>query len=75
MNSVVVIYEYHGEYDDFTKNPLFVCNTVEEATLFIEALENKEKDLWDDVIKFFGDEDYIPIDIGFNYDEVKFLKI
>lgn len=72
---MIVIYENHGEWDDYTKNPIFACETIEEANLFIDALRDKEPELWDEVIKFFGNEDWIPSDIDFSWEEVKFLKI
>ena len=72
---MVIIYENHGEYDDYTKNPLFVCKTVDDAQLFIDALQDKDPSLWKDVIDFFGGENYVPHDIDFGWEEVKLLEI
>lgn len=63
-----------GEYDDYTQVPMFVCNSVDEANLFCEALDNKERPFWDDVEKYFGKE-YILYDIHFIWKEVSLLKI
>lgn len=72
---MVIIYENHGEWDDYTKNPIFACNTPEEANLLIDALRNKEPELWNDVVEFFGDERYVPKDVDFGWEEVKFLSL
>ena len=72
---MIVIYENHGEWDDYTKNPIFACRTIEEANLFIDALRNKEPELWNDVVEFFGDERYVPKDVDFGWEEVRFLSL
>lgn len=72
---LIVICENHGEWDDYTKNPMFACESIEEANLFIDALRNKEPELWNEVIKFFGDERYVPKDVDFGWEEVRFLSL
>lgn len=75
MNKSFVISGTWGEYDDYTKVPMFVCNSVDEAYLFCESLNAKEKPFYESVLNFFGDEKYIPNDIFFIYDEVPILRL
>ena len=78
-----VICATHGEYDDFTRIPIFVCNTFVELELFISALNNKEHPYWDNVVDFFfnyygcvQDRDHcVPDDIGFSWHEVGLLTL
>ena len=48
----------HGEYDDFTRIPLFIVADKESAYLIREAIENKEQPYLDIAKKAFHDDDF-----------------
>lgn len=74
-----VICATYGEYDDFTRIPMFVCHMQMEADLFVEALNNRERPCWNKVVdyfaKHFGVDYMIPDDIGFGWEEVDVMTL
>ena len=64
-----------GEYDDFTRVPMFVCHDEDEAIMFVEALNNKEEEYFEKVIDFFEEEQYVSSDIYFEYHSLEVLKL
>ena len=74
MNEFVISGTW-GEYDDYTKVPMFVCHSVEEARLFCDSLNEKESPFWEKVLEYFGSDFYTPSDIYFVFDEVPLLKL
>lgn len=64
-----------GEYDDYTKVPMFACRSVEEASLFCDSLNEKENPLWNKVLEYFGSDFCTPSDIYFVFDKVPLLEL
>jgi hypothetical protein len=77
-----VICATYGEYDDFNRLPIFVCQTKMELDLFIDALYKKEQPYWSKVVDFFANmcsttarEYCVPEGLGFEWHEVDLLTL
>jgi hypothetical protein len=71
-----VINAIWGEYDDYTRIPMFVCPMKMEVELFVEAFNNREPPYWNKVEDYFMREyGYVPHDIGFSWDEIDILTL
>lgn len=71
-----LVYESHGEYDDFTRIPLFVVDNRETAELIIEKLD---KALITESGEFWSTIEYYGIrsgyDHSFEYEEIDHVEI
>lgn len=74
--TMFLIYESHGQYDDFTRIPLFVVDNKETAELIIEeldkALETESGEFWN-VIDCYGIRS--GYDHSFEYEEIDHVEI
>lgn len=71
-----LVYESHGEYDDFTRIPIFVVDNRETAELIIEELD---KALITESGEFWSTIEYYGIrsgyDHSFEYEEIDHAEI
>ena len=71
-----LVYESHGEYDDFTKIPLFVVDNKETAELITEeldkSLETKSGEFWSTIEYYYIGSGY---DHSFEYEEIDHAEI
>lgn len=74
MNEFVISGTW-GEYDDYTKIPMFVCHSEDEASLFCDSLNKSESPFFEKVIEYFGEAYYVPNDIYFVFDRVPLLEL